>query len=352
MPFLNTRKQRAAALVIALGAAIVAALLPFAAGLLGAAVLYVICAPAHRRLCRVLPPRVSALTVVAVALVLILLPGASLLGLVLNQAPETVRGMQDGEIFRRVSQLRIAGVDVGAQMATAGGSIVSWVSQQALAFFGSAARGMLALVIAFFGVYYLLVSPGAVWGPLRDFLPFSPRNTELLRERFLLVTEATLVGTAMTALVQGTMVGVAFWAVGLPDAAFWGFMTGLASVLPVMGSALIWGPGVIVLLVGGELAGAAVLAVVGGIAGSMDNFVRLFVYRAVSDIHPMATLVGAFAGLKYFGLLGVLLGPLAIAYFFELLRMYRREYIASAPPGMLPPPDAAPAVPAIVQAPD
>jgi len=65
---------------------------------------------------------------------------------------------------------------------------------------------------------------------------------------------------------------------------------------------------------------------VGVAAGAADNFVRLFVYRAVSNIHPMATLVGAFAGLKYFGILGVLLGPLAIAYFFELLRMYHEEY--------------------------
>ena len=52
------------------------------------------------------------------------------------------------------------------------------------------------------------------------------------------------------------------------------------------------------------------------------------VFKKVSNIHPMATLIGAFAGLKYFGLLGVLLGPLAIAYFFEMLKMYRQEYVA------------------------
>ena len=326
MPFLHTRKQRAAALVIALGVAIVAALVPFAAGLLGAAVLYVICAPTHRRLSRHVPPRLSALLVVSVALVLILLPGASLLGLVLNAAPETVRGMQEGQLFQRLSHLQVAGVELGAQIAAAGGSIVSWVSAQALTFFGSAARGALALVIAFFGVYYLLVSPDAVWPPVRDFLPFSDRNTERLRVRFLRVTEATLVGTLLTALVQGTMVGAGFWAVGLPDAVFWGFMTALASVLPLMGSALIWLPGVVVLVADGRLLEAAALLAVGVAAGAADNFVRLFVYRAVSNIHPMATLVGAFAGLKYFGILGVLLGPLAIAYFFELLRMYHEEY--------------------------
>jgi predicted PurR-regulated permease PerM len=331
MPFLQTRKQRAAALVIALGVAIVAALLPFAAGLLGAAVLYVICAPAHRQLSRHVPPRLSALLVVSVALVLILLPGASLLGLVLNEAPETVRGMQEGQLFQRLSHLQVAGVELGAQIAAAGGSIVSWVSAQALTFFGSAARGALALVIAFFGVYYLLVSPDAVWPPVRDFLPFSDRNTERLRVRFLRVTEATLVGTLLTALVQGTMVGAGFWAVGLPDAVFWGFMTALASVLPLMGSALIWLPGVVVLVADGRFLEAAGLLAVGVAAGAADNFVRLFVYRAVSNIHPMATLVGAFAGLKYFGILGVLLGPLAIAYFFELLRMYHEEYGTPAP---------------------
>jgi predicted PurR-regulated permease PerM len=332
MPFLHTRKQRAAALVATLGVVIVVALLPFAAGLLGAAVLYVICAPSHRRLARKLPPRLAALLVTAVALVLILLPGATLLGLVLNEAPGTLRGMQQSQLFARLSELRVAGVDVGAQMAAAGGSIVSWLSTQAFGFVGSAARGLLALVIAFFGVYYLLVSRGAVWPHVREFLPFSDRTADGLRERFLLVTEATLVGTALTAIIQGTIVGLAFWAVGLPSAAFWGFMTALASVLPVMGSALIWLPGVVALVAGGKLPEAAALLGIGMVAGSIDNLVRLFVYRAVASIHPMATLVGAFAGLKYFGIVGVLLGPLAIAYFFELLRMYREEYgVGDAP---------------------
>ena len=54
--------------------------------------------------------------------------------------------------------------------------------------------------------------------------------------------------------------------------------------------------------------------------------IRPLVYKRVSDIHPMITLIGAFTGVKYFGLLGVLLGPLAIAYLFELLRFYREEY--------------------------
>lgn len=77
-----------------------------------------------------------------------------------------------------------------------------------------------------------------------------------------------------------------------------------------------------------------------GIASNVDNVIRPLVYKRVSNIHPMITLVGAFAGVSYFGLLGLLLGPLGIAYLFELLRLYREEYGSSveAPGGAYLPP--------------
>ena len=95
----------------------------------------------------------------------------------------------------------------------------------------------------------------------------------------------------------------------------------------MLGTALVWGPAVLVLLVQNRYGAAVIMLVIGaGIASNIDNLIRPLVYRRVSNIHPMITLVGAFAGVKYFGLLGVLLGPLAIAYLFELLRFYREEY--------------------------
>jgi len=66
------------------------------------------------------------------------------------------------------------------------------------------------------------------------------------------------------------------------------------------------------------------------------------VYKRVSNIHPMITLVGAFAGVRYFGLLGLLLGPLAIAYLFELLRFYREEYGVAGTPASVPAQPASP----------
>ncbi|WP_420128913.1 AI-2E family transporter [Longimicrobium sp.] len=348
MAFFETRRQRAGLLVALLGIAIALALVPFVTGLLGIVVLYVICAPAHRRLSRVIPPRLSAFLVLTVALVLVLLPLGVMVGVIVAEAPEAIAVLRANA--DRFSTLRVGGIDVGPQLAAAGGTAAAWVSEQALGFFGSAARSLLSLVIAFFGLYYLLLYPGVVWKSVRDFVPFSDPNADMLRARFFSVTQATLVGTALTALLQGTMVGVAFWALGLPGPAFWAVITGLVSVLPMLGSALVWIPGMVVLGMDGRWGAMVILGIVGVAAGSTDNIVRMVVFKKVSNIHPLATLVGAFAGLKLFGLLGVLLGPLAIAYFFELLKMYREEYLGAAAPHPVALETAQPAM--IVQAPD
>jgi predicted PurR-regulated permease PerM len=332
MAFLQSQRSRAALLVTILGLAIGAALLPFASGLLGIGVLYVVCAPMHRRLKRRVPEKLSALLVLTLALALVLVPLGVVVGIIVSEAPATLRAVQENAALGRISELRVGNVRLGTQLASAGGTAVGWISQQAIAFFGSAARGTLSLVIAFFGLYYLLLYPGTVWRSVRGFLPFSDRTADALRVRFHRVTEATLVGTALTAVVQGTVVGIGFWAVGLPSAAFWGVITALVSVLPMLGSALVWVPAVAVLALAERWWGAAAMLGVGIFAANIDNVVRLIVFKRVSNIHPMATLIGAFAGLKYFGLLGVLLGPLAIAYFFELLRMYRIEYDGVAAP--------------------
>jgi len=155
------------------------------------------------------------------------------------------------------------------------------------------------------------------------------------------VTEATLLGTALVAVAQGTLVGTGFWLVDLPNPLFWGTVTAFASVLPVLGSGLVWAPAAIMLLAQGRVGAAATMLVIGaGIASNVDNLIRPLVYKRVSNTHPMITLVGAFAGVRYFGLLGILLGPLAIAYLFELLHAYRQEYGAGSEGAVAPPPAA------------
>ena len=156
-------------------------------------------------------------------------------------------------------------------------------------------------------------------------LRVEPRD--LSARRFREVTEATLLGTALTAVLQGFVVALGFATTRLSDPWFWGAITAFVSVLPVFGSALVWIPGVLTLAIEGRYGAATGLFALGVIvASNIDNVMRPLVNRRVSNLHPMTTLVGAFAGVGVLGLPGILLGPLAITYFFELVALYREEY--------------------------
>jgi predicted PurR-regulated permease PerM len=328
MPLLTTRRDRAAVLIMALGVAILIALAPFVSGLLGAAVLYVLCVGPYRRLHRVMPSGLAAALTLVGAIIVIALPLTWLVGLVIDQAPAVLRGAQSSQLIERLAQLPpIGSFDVGAEIAKASGTMLRWLSAQVLNFMGGAANASLNLVIAFFGLYYVLLAGEQMWEGFRDYVPFSSATAEALREHFYSVTRATLLGTMLVAAAQGSLVGLGFFFVGLPNPLFWGTMTAFASILPVLGSGLVWIPAMLLLLLQQRYGAALVMLIIGWVvASNVDNLIRPLVYRRVSNIHPMITLVGAFAGIKYFGLPGLLLGPLAIAYFFELLRFYRLEY--------------------------
>ena len=329
MQFLDAKRQRAALLIFVLGLGLAYALWPFTTGLMGALVLYVVFTPFFRALRRHgLKPGLAAAVVVLTALVLVVGPGISFIGLVANQAQAMASGVLQSPLLGRLRELRLGPYDIGAQIEALGSQFVSWAGSSALSVVGTATRIGIQLTIAFFGLFYLLVAPAGAWRGIRPFIPFSSANAEVLRVRFHDVTFSTLVGTGLTAAVQGLLVGVAFWAAGLSNAVFWGVVTIIVAILPVVGSGLIWGPGAAALALAGRYGWAIALTIWGiVVVGNVDNVIRPYVFRRWARIHPFITVIGAFAGISWFGLLGLLIGPLAISYFFELIRMYRAEYL-------------------------
>lgn len=328
MRLLDTKHQRAAVLILLLGAALVIALAPFATGLIGIPVLYIIFAPFYRKLEPRIKPKGAAAVTVGVALVLILLVALTLTLVFVNQAPSIASGILESPLRERLSGVRIGSYQLGPQLSTMSERVVTWMGNSALGLIGTATRLTLNLIISVFGLYFLLLSAGRVWRVVEPYIPFSTENSEQLKGRFKLVTISTLIGTGLTALIQGVLVGLAFVAVGLPNAPFWGIVTVILSILPIVGSGLIWIPGAAVLFLQDRVVAGVLLAVWGlVVVANVDNVIRPIVFRRYAQIHPLVTLVGAFAGIRYFGLLGLMVGPLALSYFFELIRMYREEYI-------------------------
>jgi len=327
MPLIDTNHQRAALLVLLLGIGLVIALAPYATGLIGIPVLYAVFAPVHVWLSLRVRPKIAASLVVVLALFLIVVPGVSFAGLIVNQAQQITGSVVRNPILGRIAQLELGGIDIGPRIAELGAKIVGWLGSSAFGLIGTATRLALNLTIALFGLFYLLLQPGETWEAVRPYIPFSAKNTEKLRQRFRDVTTSTIIGTGLTAAAQGAILGLAFWIVGLPNALFWGVVTMVFGILPIVGSGLVWVPAAIALLIGNRPGPAALITLVGLFVGNVDYILRPMVFRRWANIHPLVTLVGALAGVPYFGILGLLIGPLALSYFFELVKMYREEYL-------------------------
>lgn len=330
MAFLDTNHQRAATLILVLGVGLVLALTPFATGLIGIPVLYVCFMPVHGWLARRTPPRIAATLVVLLALFFIVVPGVSFTGLIVTQAQQIASGVVQSPFLGKVAELHFRQFDIGSQLADLGGKVVSWIGSSAFGLIGTATRLVLNLTIALFGLYYLLLRPAETWTAVRPHIPFSAANTEILRLRFRNVTVSTIIGTGLVAAIQGTLVGLAFWAAGLSNAVFWGVVTMVFAILPVVGSGLVFGPAAIALALADRWGWAIAMLLWGLlVVANVDYVVRPLVFKRWANIHPLITLIGALAGVPYFGLLGLLIGPLALSYFFELLRMYREEYLVA-----------------------
>lgn len=329
MPVFDTKHQRAAWLVAILGIVLVIALFPYASGLLGVPVLYVALAPLHERLLRWIRIRsVCSVIVIVVVLVGLVLPLVWLLTLLVGQAPGAANAILKSSLLQQVGTLRIGTFDVGPQLKQAGSDAVSFLAGGAFSLLGTATRITINLLLALFGLYYLLMDPDSAWRAIRPFIPFSDANVAVLRERFGAVAKATIIGTGLAAVIQGVMTWVAFMVFGLPNGVFWGAVVVLFSLLPVVGSGLVWGPAALVLFSDGHT-GAAIGMVAWGItmAALVDYLIRPYVSNKYAQIHPLITLIGAVAGVSYLGILGLLIGPLAMLYFFGLLTMYQKEYL-------------------------
>lgn len=328
MAFLESDEQRAAILILLLGIGLGLTLLPFATGLIGGLVLYVVFSPIHEWLVKRRAPRsASALLVVIIALILLVAPVVTFAGVVASQAQDIASGVIRGPLLSRLSAIHIGPYALGPKLAGLGEQVVTWIGTSAFGFIGTATVMGLNLSIALFITYYLMLTGPEVWTAVRPYIPFSPGSADLLRDRFRDVTTSTVIGTGLTALVQAVIVGGGFWLTGIPNALFWGVVTAVFAVLPIVGSGLIWGPGAVSLFLSGRYGAGIAMVLIGIIVvGNVDLLIRPAVFRRYAQIHPLVTLIGAIGGVGYFGLLGILIGPLAISYFFELIRIYRVEY--------------------------
>jgi predicted PurR-regulated permease PerM len=172
-------------------------------------------------------------------------------------------------------------------------------------------------------MFFFLVDGREILARIRSFLPLDDTHAQRLLDRFVSVTRATLKGTILIGLAQGTLAGVGFAVAGIDGAVFWGTVMTFLSVLPGIGTAIIWLPASAVLLAGGRVWAAVLLGVwCGAIVGSIDNVMKPRLVGRDTKMHPLFIFLGTLGGISLFGVVGFLLGPIVAALFVTVWEIW------------------------------
>ena len=205
---------------------------------------------------------------------------------------------------------------VSNSIATAAGVILSTTS-----------NAVLGMIVGLMTMYYVLVEWPRLPVRLERVLPLDPRHTRALVIEFRDVGRSALIGTIATALVQGLFGGIGYWICGIPHPITWGLLTALVSLIPAVGTALIWVPVGLYLLFTGHTAYGVLQLVWGAlvVVSVCDYVIRPRLVGSKGKGHPLLMLVGLLGGIEVFGLAGLIVGPIIMSLFVAILRIYERE---------------------------
>jgi len=184
-----------------------------------------------------------------------------------------------------------------------------------------------AMGMMYFILFFMITNLNRMEAAIIFYLPFKREKIMLFANELRAQTVSNAIGVPMIALIQGGLAWLYYMWVGLPEPGFWGVLTGLSSVIPIIGAGLIWVPVSIYIMANIGLGyGIGLIAWGSLVMGVMDNVVRFVLAKKMADVHPLVTLLGVIMGLQYFGITGLIFGPLIISYFLILLKIYYQEF--------------------------
>jgi len=340
-------------LVLVVSALFLAVTWPFLKPLLLGAMLAGLSRPLYHWMKRVLGGRSSLAAILTLLLLFILIVGpiSAFVGVVVNQAvnvsnqaiPWVQQHFAAGSTFNAhdwlvqrfpslaeyvPSQAQILD-NVGKIAQSAGGVLVAGASRMTA---GTAAF-LLDLFVMLYAMFFFLRDGRKILEKIFYYTPLSHEDEALVLERLTSVTRATIKGTLVIGVIQGGLAGLGFWAAGIDGAAFWGTIMAILSIVPGIGSALIWVPGVIYLFVTGQtLAGMLLLAWCAAVVGSIDNVLRPMLVGKDAKMPDLLILVGTLGGLFLFGPMGFIVGPVVCGLFLTVWDIYGTTFKDILPP--------------------
>ncbi len=199
------------------------------------------------------------------------------------------------------------------------------------AILNSSANILSNFAIMFFLLYFLLQNGRQVEKFLDKFIPLKDENIDLLGNQTKNMVKANAIGIPVLAIIQGIIAAIGYSIFGVKDWGLWAFLTGVFSMVPIVGTAIIWIP-LTLYLYATDKSGAALglLIYCAVLVTNVDYVARLTILKRLMDVHPLVTIFGVIVGISLFGFWGVIFGPLLISYFIILVKIYINEFGVSS----------------------
>ncbi len=324
---------------------------PFITVLIWAVVLTVIFSPLFQRvLTRLRGRRTAAAFITCVMILLLIVLPVTLLGVLLTQQSialyQSIQGNAGSlsDVTARLHELQSKPAvqrllleaqkwfgtkefDLQLYLREAASFVSKFLLDKGPMFLKSVGQMVLDFFLIFITMFFLLRDGPLLMETIRAASPLPDAYEAELIQKFQDVSYATFIGTLLTAAVHGVAAGLLFWTLGLPAPLFWGAVVSLTSLVPIVGSALVWVPWAGYLVLAGQTTRGILLLAVGGLViSSIDNVLKPMIIKGRTDMHPLLVFLSVLGGLQAFGFLGILLGPLLVALFISFLNFYRVEF--------------------------
>lgn len=314
----------------------------------------------------------SALTCLLLA-VFIIVPLLTLAGIIAGQALEIYdlinQGLHSGTLWQQLTEKLAFLQEYAKQLnlpwqpdnlrleqliQTALVTASQFIYDNAISLVKGFTRVIFSLLLILFVAFFCFLEGDDFIQAIKELSPLEAAHNEEILGDVENTIKATLRGTVIVALIQGVLGGVGFWLFGVPKAAFWGTLMVPASVVPVVGAALIWLPGALFLLFQGQMwYGVGLILWSALIIGSVDNLLKPMLMKGARYTPTLFTLFAIMGGISYFGTVGFILGPLILSFLLSVLSIYRHTILLAnrpapivcrqSPPGEPPPTAGKPA---------
>jgi predicted PurR-regulated permease PerM len=302
----------------------------FLPGLLGAVTIYILTRNVYNKLTIRYKwhKGLTATLVIVASLLIIVLPITALIEMITNKATNVFDNKSQllegakaiAEKIKIYTNYDILSASTLQKLQTAGSSILPKI-------FGATFNALSIIVIMFFLLYFMLVNGKQMEKIIFEYTPLKDENVQLIQKEVKTMVISNAIGIPVIAILQSVVALIGYFIFGVKDPIFWFAVTCFTALIPVIGSTIVWLPIAVQLLItGNNWQGIGLL--IWGVAavGAADNIFRILLSKKIGDAHPLITIFGVIVGVKLFGFIGLIFGPLLISMFLLLIKIYANEY--------------------------